>query len=121
MPATVKRFMRGNIPAGVTETSGATKVILSPTLTPRLAAALSPIRMPNSPDFRLARLPSRKKSPMIETLLSSAGSTALISTFCTTPAWLSRPCNWMKGATCTTFGCSLRICSPRARQSWIGW
>ena len=34
MPTTVKRFMRGNIPAGVTLTSGATKVSLSPMATP---------------------------------------------------------------------------------------
>ncbi|MOA06232.1 hypothetical protein D3C78_1258630 [compost metagenome] len=120
MPTTVKRFMRGNMPAGVTVTSGATKVSLSPIPTPSLAAALSPIMMPKSPGARASSLPSRMKLSMIDTCRSWAGSMPLSSTFCTLPSWVNNPCIWVKGATATTCGFCF-TCLARAGQSLIGW
>ncbi|MCY1428117.1 hypothetical protein D9M71_439900 [compost metagenome] len=120
MPTTVKRFMRGNIPAGVTVTSGATKVSLSPTARPSLVAALSPIMMPNSPGLSASRSPCLMKASMIETLRSWDGSMPLSSTFCTLPSWVNRPCIWVKGATVST----CRFCFTwlaRAGQLLMGW
>ncbi|MNC57914.1 hypothetical protein D3C75_1076060 [compost metagenome] len=57
---------------------------------------------------------------MIETFFSASGSTALTSTGCTPPLWVSMPCSWLNGATATTSGC-LATWLASACQSSIGW
>ncbi|MNC57915.1 hypothetical protein D3C75_1076070 [compost metagenome] len=56
-PTTVKRLRRGNTPPGVTEASGRMKVSLSPTLTRKRRAVISPMIMPNSPLCRSSSRP----------------------------------------------------------------
>lgn len=73
------------MPAGVIVPSGATSVILSPVITPRLVARSRPSTMPNSPGLKSASAPERISLPMSDTSGSSDGSTPRSATPLTAP------------------------------------
>ncbi|MNE76819.1 hypothetical protein D3C80_1730800 [compost metagenome] len=77
--------MRGVMPPGAELASGTISSRLSPTLTRKRRAVISPITTPDSPAFNASRLPRTMCWPMIETCCSSCGSMPLTSIGCIMP------------------------------------
>jgi len=79
-PVTVKRLMRGNMPAAVTVACGVMTVILSPGATPSFFASSCPNTMPKLPGVNASSLPSTIFLSIIDTCGSTFGSTPMICT-----------------------------------------
>ena len=86
------------MPAGVMVPSGATSVILSPTITPRLVARSAPSTMPKSPGIRSVSLPPFISLSISDTCGSSAGSTPRSATPLTASWRVSSACASTYGA-----------------------